>query len=51
MFTKNVLKGKISGFAQVDTEMPDELYDKFSEIGTLFVVQEIHDCNSCSRDT
>ena len=36
-FSKDVLKGKLFGFAQVDTEVPNELYDKFSE--------EIPDCN------
>ena len=39
--SKDVLKGKVFGFAQVDTEVPDELYDKFSEMSPLFVVQEI----------
>ena len=42
-FSKDVLKGKVFGFAQVDIEVPDELYDKFSEISPLFVVQEIPD--------
>ena len=32
------------GFAQVDVEVPDVLYDKFSEMPPLFVVQEIPDC-------
>ena len=31
-FSKDVLKEKGSGFAQVDIEVPDELYDKFCEI-------------------
>ena len=31
------------GFAQVDIEVTDELYDKFSEMSPLFVVQEIPD--------
>ena len=39
-FSKDVLKGKVFGFAQVDIEVPDELYDKFSEIVPLFSVQE-----------
>ena len=44
-FSKDVLKGKVFGFAQVDIEVPDELYDKFSEMSPLFVVQEIPNCN------
>ena len=32
-------------FAQVHIEVPDELYDKFSEMSPLFVVQEILDRN------
>ena len=44
-FSKDVLKGKVFGFAQVDIEVPDELYDKFSEMSPLFVVQEIPDCD------
>ena len=43
-FSKNVLKRKVFGFAQVDIEVPDELYDKFSKMPPLFVVQEIPDC-------
>ena len=42
--SKDVLKGKVFGFAQVDTEVPDELYDKFSEMPPMFVAQEIPDC-------
>ena len=42
-FSKDVLKGNVFGFAQVDIEVPDELYDKFSDISPLFVVQEIPD--------
>ena len=42
-FLKDVLKGKVFGFTQVDIEVPDELYDKFSEISPLSVVQEIPD--------
>ena len=42
-FSKDVLKGKVFGFAQVDIEVPDELYDKFSEMSPLFVVQEMRD--------
>ena len=44
-FSKDVLKGKVFGFTQVDIEVPDELYEKFSEMAPLFVVQEILDCN------
>ena len=42
-FSRDILKGKVLGFAQVDFEVPDELYDKFSEMAPLFVVQEIPD--------
>ena len=31
-FSKDVLKEKVFGFAQVEIEVPDKLYDKFSEI-------------------
>ena len=41
--SKDVLKGKVFGFAQVDIEISDELYDKLSEMSPLFVVQEIPD--------
>ena len=41
--SEDVLKGMVFGFAQVDTEVPDKLYDKFSEMSPLFVVQEIPD--------
>ena len=44
-FSRDVLKGKVFGFAQVDIEVHDELYDKFSEMSSLFVVQEIPDSN------
>ena len=40
-FSRDVLKGKVFGFAQMHIEVPDELYDKFSEMATLFIVQEI----------
>ena len=43
-FSRDVLKGKVFGFAQVDIEVPYELYAKFSETPPLFVVQEIPDC-------
>ena len=42
-FSRDVLKGNVFGFVRVDIEVPDELYDKFSEISPLFVVQEISD--------
>ena len=44
-FSKDVLEGKVFGFAQVDIEVPNELYDMFSEMSPLFVVQEIPDCD------
>ena len=44
-FSKEVLKEKVFGFAQVDIEVPDELYDKFSEMAPLFLVQDILDCD------
>ena len=43
-FSRGVLKGKVFGFAQVDIEVSEELYDKFSEMLPLSVVQEIPDC-------
>ena len=43
-FSRDILKGKVFGFARVEIEVPDELYDKFSEMPPLFVVQEIPDC-------
>ena len=42
-FSRDVLKGKVFGFVQVDIEELDELYHKFSEMSPLFVVQEILD--------
>ena len=44
-FSRDILKGKVFGFSQADIEVPDELYDKFSEMAPLFVVQEIPDCD------
>ena len=44
-FSKDVSKGKVFGFAQDDIEVLDEVYDKFSEMAPLFVVQEIPDCD------
>ena len=41
--SKDVLKGKVFGFVQVDIEVPDELHDTFSEMVPPFVVQEIPD--------
>ena len=29
-YSRDVLKGKVLGFAQVDIEVPDDIYDKFS---------------------
>ena len=43
-FSKDVLKVKVFGFAQVDIEVRDKLYDTFSEMPPFFVVQEIPDC-------
>ena len=43
--SKHVLKGKDFGFTPVDIEVPDELYDKFSKMSPLLVVQEIPDCD------
>ena len=44
-FSRDILKGKVFLFVQVDIEVPDELYDKFSEMAPLFVVQEIPGCD------
>ena len=38
-FSRDVLKGKVFGFAQVDIDLPDKLYDKFSEMAPLLFVQ------------
>ena len=43
--SRSVLKGKVFGFVLADIEVPDNLYDKFSEMPPLFVVQEIPDCD------
>ena len=40
-FSKDVLKRKVFGFVQVDIEVPDKLYDRFSEMSPLFVNQEM----------
>ena len=42
-FSKDILEAKVLGFAQVDIEIPNEVYDEFSEIVPLFVVHEILD--------
>ena len=44
-FSIDVSKGKVFGFLQVVIEVLDELYDRFSEMVPLFVVQEIPDCD------
>ena len=38
-FSRDVLKGEVFGFAQVDIDLPDKLYDKFSEMAPLLFVQ------------
>ena len=42
--SRDILKGNVFGFAQVDIKVPGGLYNKFSEMPPLFVVQEIPDC-------
>ena len=42
---KHVLNEKFFGFAYVDIVVPEELYDKFSKIALLLVIQETPDCN------
>ena len=44
-FSKDVLKGKVFGLTQAAIEVPDELYDMFSEMAPSFVVQEIPHCD------
>ena len=44
-FSKNVLKGKVFRFVQIDIEVPNEVCDKFSEMAPLFVDEEIPDCD------
>ena len=39
--TKKVLNDTLFGFAQVDIEVPEELYERFSEMSPLFVVDGI----------
>ena len=43
LLTRGVENGSLFGFAQVDIEVPEELYEKFSEMPPLFVVMEIAD--------
>ena len=43
ILTRGVQDGSLFGFAQVDIEVPEDLYDKFSEMAPLFVVMEIAD--------
>ena len=45
-FFKDVLKGNVFGFAQVDIQVPVKLYDKFSKMKSLFVVQQIPERNT-----
>ena len=42
-FSKDVIKGNVFVFEQVNIEVRDEFCDKFSEMEPLFVVQEIPD--------
>ena len=44
-FSKNVLKGKVFRFVQIDIEVPNEVCDKFSEMAPLFVDEESPDCD------
>ena len=41
VLTRGVQDGSLFGFAQVDIEVPKDLFEKFSEMSPLFVVQEI----------
>ncbi len=41
VLTRGVQNGSLFGFAQVDIEIPEDLFEKFSEMSPLFVVQEI----------
>ena len=40
-FVKDVLNDKVFGYVQVDINVPEKLWDKFSEMSPFFVVQEI----------
>ena len=42
-FCRSVLRGKVFGFAQVDIEVPEDLYETFEEMAPLFVLKEITD--------
>ena len=44
-YFKGRFKKEEFGFAQVGIQVPDKLYDKFSDMGQLFVAQKIPDCN------
>ena len=41
VLARGVQDGSLFGFAQVDIEVPEDLFEKFSEMSPLFVVQEI----------
>ena len=41
VLTRDMQDGSLFGFAQVDIEVPKDLFEKFSEMSPLFVVQEI----------
>ena len=41
VLTGGVQDGSLFGFAQVDIEVPEDLFEKFREMSPLFVVQEI----------
>ena len=41
VLTRSVQNGLLFGFAQVDIEVPENLFEKFSEMSPLFVVEEI----------
>ena len=38
---QNVLNDKLFGFFQVDIEVPEQLWDKFSEFSPLFILSEV----------
>ena len=40
-FVNDVLNDKVFGYVQVDINVPEKLWDKFSEMSPFFVVQEI----------
>ena len=40
-FSRDVLKGNVFEFAQVEIEVPSELYENFSEMAPLFVVHRL----------